>query len=777
MPCIYNAIQYNDFVFQGFSKSSLNTEMVKDDGGNVVKYLRNTLEVEFIISVETCVAKASKDDKIIDADMDYIRHALSCPNKTLVFSYHGAGRGMVTNQHHSEFETNLKVEPVTSGGVQRTEVIGSLGIGPYPEVLQWEPLANNKAAKCRWRCVFYTSKDHVVGLNELAVSRDLLTGIRLPANPHNLGISWKWKVAILSITEEQEVDIDSEGFLVLTLKGVIEFSNEPVQTVAQNWDVLETSPVGDCDIEQFFLEPKNRRSIAQDLARYFEPYQPLGFTRKQRYIYDKTQRKLEYVIVDTEQQNPMAKFPRIVQWEASHKVGSTISGSDTWTDPSGFLSWESLFSGTFTVAPGYWKGWAWVAMLVLIKQRIERTIPIIGDPVQLVKDDIDAHKAVAAQQANAVNRKQITPKHIMTDVSITDYLHNNTVDITIRYIIITSLSNLFKNSGLFSKVRSLFNGLGDGVTPTGNPESWTAQTRSEILLKNKQFDRMSANAVGYNGLGMSNYNIIFDPDNLNLTSESNDNGTLLAWTPPQTRTNIQLPDIYAAHRRKNHYVEHNLPVPDEVVPTNPQKVQNSPGTPPKTGSYEYPGKETEMASWMKDLDPAKSWVEYKPKFELIEVSNSTYLPTIQTNDLDDIKGQYTASSSTQYMTREVAGMTINNRGTATGAGAGQPNATRYANHLVISHGKPVYYIKFTGRAVRVGYPIPMPVVGGLQNEKDISTILSVYRVGKQHWSQEQVATSADMPVFEAEWSMLYAIQGDPSCSNISFNHSRPSEFV
>ena len=775
MVCAYNAISYNGYIFDGFTKSSINTELVKDDGGNIVKYARHTLEVDFIISVETCRITFGQIDKRIDYDMNRIKDALAIANKSIAFYNRGYG---------TTFQYDLS-------STTPTQSLLAAGFGPFPEVLQWEPLAANKAARCKWRCVFYTN--YSVFFDYDNVYSEYKNGKRLPANAHNTGETvWDWRTAIQSVTEEQEVDINEEGFLQLTLKGVIEFVNNAPVTQLINFAGQTAAPNQNLDlIETYLTEPGHRRAMAQDLAKYFEPYLPRGFTRKQRYVYNKTCRQLEFVIVDTEQKCPEGKFPRIIDWRATHKVSSTLGSSDSAFQPQGFLTWENLFTGSFTVAPGHWKGWAWVAMLVLVKQRINCSISSDDEELQHAKDELDGVAAVAAQAAaalGATQRKELSAKHFLTDVSITDNLHDNTTEFSLRYIVVTSLAKLFNNTGLFFKVHSLFASLNDGETPLGHPKTWTPKTRNEILERNKLFDRLSTNAVGYNGLGLANYNIIFDPNNLNLPSRGDDNGNNLPWTGPPNpylnTPNRQSPSIYTSNRRNDHYVEHNLEPYQEVIPeAPPQPVESVGGTPPNAAVYpvtpvaHYPGADSKTATWMKNLKPDQSWAEYKVNFELVEVSNASYLPTIQAAPLSEIKGVLDPSGSGNPSGRNFTAMTINNKITAEGAESGQPNASRYTDHAVIAHGKPTYYLKFTGKATRVGYRIPMPVVGGLQNATSPSVVLDVYRVGKQYWSQRQVAQSADMPVFEAEWSITYAIQGDPTCTNLSFKHLRQSEFV
>lgn len=811
MPCRYDTISYNGFVFTGFPKASLHSDSVYAEDGITVKYIRHQLEVEFIVTNELLRIYNGKLFDGVDTEMDYIRQCLSVSNRSLIFSYRGAGRGETANQWSSELAIDL-TDTADFQGLQQ------FGYGCKPEVIKWEPIANNTAVRCTWRCSFNTSKAFIPSLkyseNIRGDDGELLNSRVKPPATHAAGESWDWELMVLSFTEEQEVDIDEKGLLVSTLKGVIEFSNPKVTTRSVAWAQPSQGGVTD-RMEDWVLNPSNRRSIVQDLQQYFEPYQPLGFTRKQRYNFNKSTHQLEYVIVDTEIENAQAQFPRIIQYTASHEVSSDLLNEDVLSG-SGFLTWANNFEGSFTIAPGYWMGWAWIAMMVIVRQRIQRSIPYepLADPFDTIKDDKDALLTPAAQvvqNPDAVGRKKVVPKHLLHGIRVKEYIHERKVDISLKYMVLTTLNNLFRGTGLFANVYSMF--AEDGIvpltynvnsptnygrTPAGHPSTWdpvTKQLHHEHLryfLKN-----MSQNTLGYSGLGFADYNLIFDPDHQNLGTISFDknldpgasSSKTLTWAQgPNPFNDTQEANIYAAYRRHRHYQDHpaflntyrgNENYTDVNPATLTQQPKETTVNPPNYSSgstQQYPGGQSTTSSFLNLGDKAHTWIDYKTEFELIEHSNSSYLATIQNRDPARLK----TDNETVPILRNVPSFTINGETQDVGAVPFQP--VKYTDHKIIAHGKPVYYVRFTGSAIRAGYQIPMPVVYGLVNvaappPTSNATALSAFRVGKQYWRQRQITKSGDIPIFGAEWSLTYALDGNPTNANIGFHHSRSSEYV
>lgn len=812
MTCRYDTIYYGGLEFDGFVTTSLNTERVPADDGFTTKYFKHTIECEFIITHETRKMKSVEGNGFfgVDMDLDYIRQVLMKPNQSLNFGFRGAGRGNIAGQWDSEFVTNL-VPLTEGGGINGDRTLSHYGIGPIPEVLLWEPLANNRAARCKWRCVFFTSKASIPVINQSNPTDELDTTRPKTASEVLQNTGWNWELMVLSVVEEQEVDIDEEGYLSVTVKGVIEFSGERVKTALAHW--AQSFDGFSNDLMEYWIDnPKCRKSVQQALAQYFEPYQPLGFNRKQRYVYNKENRKLEYVITDTEVKNPQARFPRIVSYTASHEVSSQLLNDDVFSG-SGFLTWDSVFQGEFTVAPGYWMGWAWVAMMVIVKQRINRSIPFAGNPENTVKDDFDQRIALASQDTQNKERKKMKPKHLLTSVRVKENIHDRRVAITLRYLLMSDLNTLFRNSGLFTTVYSMFandnaalNGTGTayvysstsgpsdfGKTPIGNPRQWVASNRQLILeYQNTFLKKMSQNALAYNGLGLPDYSLIFDPDHLNLPAYSYDANIApdvaqaenIAYTQDANPyVNEQKPNIYAARRRTEHWLEHPSHINsyrgegDYIDSANNQPASDSPGASrnPQT-TNQYPGATgTGMSNYIPFSDAAQTWIEYETDFQLIEKTNATYMQTIDAIDPATVKAIGTTTTN-DVAYREHIGFTINASTPPSGPTAAP---VPYTDGHVFAHGKPLYFIRFTGYAIRAGYQIPTPTVYGLYNmaQGGSPTILETYRVGTQYWNQKQLNKSCDIPLFKAEWDMMYAVKGNPTSGSIATLSPRGSEFM
>jgi hypothetical protein len=132
---------------------------------------------------------------------------------------------------------------------------------------------------------------------------------------------------------------------------------------------------------------------------------------------------------------------------------------------------------------------------------------------------------------------------------------------------------------------------------------------------------------------------------------------------------------------------------------------------------------------------------------------------------------------------EISSTTLRNyRGsTIVGNGNAEPNISNYTYDDIQAFGNPTTYVQFTGQAMRVGYPIPCPVLVGCRSAgtgNGAGTIVvPAFRVGESQYTCYQVNKSADMPVFRAVWNVIYALKGDPACANIDFVANRSNFYA
>jgi hypothetical protein len=171
--------------------------------------------------------------------------------------------------------------------------------------------------------------------------------------------------------------------------------------------------------------------------------------------------------------------------------------------------------------------------------------------------------------------------------------------------------------------------------------------------------------------------------------------------------------------------------------------------------------------FMDGIKKENSWLAYKNNFELMEDTNAEYIPTIDEVPLSSLAAGATQVVSTR---KDKDGFVINGN-TIPPLGSGV-----YDDEVIAVKGKPVYKIRMTGYAIRVGWQIPTPVLVGAT--PDGSTVLGAYRVGKQKWTHDILSVSEEVPVFIAKWSQMYALPFDPSGTNIKFGTSgEPAEFA
>lgn len=832
IPCEYKFLQYGMLEFRGYTKTSLNGQVVYSEDGITAKYSRYTLEAEFILTRELVSTvtyeremqyqDGGSDVEIspdsVDVAMDKIKYQLQRPNCRLVFWHHGAGIIMnVLGSSESE-------ESEDSTYKYKNHLRYNLIEGPTPEILSWEPMGLNNAIKCKWRCTFNLPVEENIQdaafINDARVAEEgrQKAGLQTFSALFN---NWvrnyvyidgqaggavgddKMANYVLSVTEEHEFEVSEEGTVVSTLTGSIEFSGSGA----------------------IFLNNKGNPSaiprLIQMMTHYFEPLHPTGFSRTQKYKLLKNKRTLEYTITDRELQSDNPFMPNIVKADVTHSVNSDLL-SDNIMQGAGFLSWATTFEGTLTVAPGKWKGWAWIAIMCIIQQRIMRSTVMGADSAARIKDELSGVKT------NAAINSRVEARHLLTKVSIKEQIYTRQVSFTIGYLLITELEELFRNSGLFEPVHISWQGAGPypanfGKVPVNlsefQPNSYNGQwSQSRESMASTQ------NVFGYRGPLMPGYNVIFNP----YIDIDNNRGNLATTTPPKNVLNPEkvyyetdvngdpvvpstetvdvgpynAPEL-AQHRRNLHletfknldfssgyditsgFVNGMTPIPgiqraNEIMDNIGGAASGSTASPvippdnPETNPYK--GADAKNPYWLRASNPRATWVSYDMDFEVVRNENTVMFPIISPQLAESRHNNNARPSSS---VKDHIGFAMLGTSNAIPTYGG----TDYEKFSIQSFGLPVSMVRCTGSAVRVGYPIPTPSLVGVQrfdaNQDDFtsSTVIKAYRAGTSVWSHKQLNRSADMPVFGATWDITYVLKGDPVCVNMGFRSPRPNEFV
>ena len=833
------------FEFKGYVKTSLNGQLVYAEDGITAKYNRYTLEAEFILTKELVglvdsqyspefPGAANIDPNTVDFAMDKIRFQLQRPHCRLTFWHHGAGIILNVLGESESAETE------DSDYKYKNHLWFNLLEGPFPEVIAWEPLGLNNAIRCRWRCNFNLPVNETIqnaawvtdnrvkfetrtkaGLQPIEnlvnnYMRDYIyidEGLDDVAAPGAIMGNY-----VLSVTEEHEFEVSEEGTVVSTLSGVIEFTGSGAMFLNNNGD------------------PSAIPRLIQLMTHYFEPLHPVGFSRTQKYKLRKSKRELEYVITDKELQSDNPLLPNIVKADVTHSVASDLLGEDPLSG-SGFLTWSSMFEGTITVAPGKWKGWAWIAMMCIVQQRLLRTAPISPAKVK----DAEHASNTALQQPEKNN--YVSGNNLLTKISIKESIYTRQVSFSIGYLLISNLYSLFSNSGLFEPVHISW--AGDAFQ-FGNPNpdianSWIGwvppnlfETQGGVLQSNyapntynQQWNQSresmsrTQNVYGYRGPLMPGYNVIFnpyteeDPNRVNLANvnKNNTNPEKTYWPDSEVSgtdyINVGNKNIHelAQHRRNLHletfnnldFQYGNTPGANNMLHQgvnpfgsfrrNPTEAGLAENIVPFPSSFNpeihvYKGTDAQNFPVVYKSQAATTWVSYNIKFEIIRNENTVHLPTIQSQQSSS---RMTSSARAPTTTRDHTGFAIlGGSGVTPPGSSGSALASEYGQHAIASFGLPTVQVRCVGSAMRMLYPIPTPDMVGVQNVGDGANsasssgsggLVQAYRVGTSVWRHGMINKSADMPMFGAEWDILYALRGDVLCDNIGIRSVQPSEFV
>ena len=840
IECKYKFLQYGMFEFKGYVKTSLNGQLIYSEDGITAKYNRYTLEAEFILTKELVAlvdsqfnpefpGSADIDPATVDVAMDKIRFQLQRPHCRLTFWHHGAGIILnVLGQSEDE-------ETEDSDYKYKNHLWFNLMEGPFPEIIAWEPLGLNNAIRCRWRCTFNLPVNEVIQ-NAAWVTDSRVKGearakaglqpIQDLVNNYMSNYIYKDPALgdidatgimgnyVLSVTEEHEFEVSDEGTVVSTLSGVIEFTGSGAMFLNNNGD------------------PSAIPRLIQLMTHYFEPLHPVGFTRTQKYKLRKSKRELEYVITDKELQSDNPLLPNIVKADVTHSVSSDLLSEDSLSG-SGFLTWASVFEGTITVAPGKWKGWAWIAMMCIVQQRLLRTNAISPGKIK----DAESASNTAANMAEKNNF--VNGNNLLTKISIKESIYTRQVSFSISYLLISNLYSLFVNSGLFEPVHISWQGFGDFANPNPNvanmllgavptdifttdgsgslvstrlPNSYEQQwNQSRESMSNTQ------NVYGYRGPLMPGYNVIFnpyteeDPNRLNLASVTKHKVTPeKAYWPDSEVSGTDFVDVgakniheLAQHRRNTHletfgnldFQYGNTPGAANLVheganplgkPRNNNSTANN-NPPAFPNSYDedvdkYAGFDAQNFPVTYKSRPENTWVSYDVRFEIVRNENTIHLPTIQPQQSST---RMTTSPRKPTTLRGHTGFSVlGGSGMLPPGSGGSTTEQDYAKHAFVSFGLPTVKIRCVGSATRMLFPIPTPDIVGIQNIQDGTNsanssstgLVQAYRVGTSVWRHGMVNKSADLPMFGAEWDILYALRGDVLCDNIGIRSVQPSEF-
>lgn len=760
--CRVEFVRYGMLTLYAFTKSNINIQSVLADDGYAVKYMRCTFECDMIITNETCsITPNDVSDRTYagtDTWMDTAKLILGTQGHPFEISFRGSGR-------------RLNFLSMSGQDNQEGSGIPALLNGPTPEVISWEPLGN-LAAKCRWRVVVTYLPVQPINSFERNIEEFLYGLYPFPnTNPQLFE-------KLVSITEEQDVSINESGAVVLTTIGTLEFAGN--RKIAEEVRDRNGEPVG---IQVDF--PDITRETIRALTHMFRTLVPIGFHRTQKYRYNKNHRSISYVITDTEIESDNPLHPFIIEADVTHSLASDTGSSEDVFKGQGLLTWNAQMEGTFTIRPGVWKGWAWVAMAIILYQRLNRSAKLEERKLRKALDERD-YKDTDSQPTPDT---AIIPGYLITHIDIKEWLYKRQVKINVEYLLLASLDQLITASGMFSPVDTSWVGMPYGKVPqnSNSPRSTTnpgavpqpAHLQWRLWACNTQ---VYQNIKGYRDVNMPKLSLIFSPIDESPTRLTASQMAVSRQTSNYPVTN------FIKEMPRTREIDESIQDPDDIPGLtcyiNTQSngadasIQGEDGSESLfkgrgerdddyTGSS--PGKE--QSAYFNRLDPKRSFIRSHLAFEVIEDTHSIYMAKVESQPRENMR-----DSSKDAASRNNIGLNIH--------GSDKTEVTPYDLNPQQSFAKPTYQVRMTGYTVRAGWAAPVPVLLGVHynegsetSESGGPTKVLAYRVGKNRTKHLQVAQSADIPIYLTMWDVTYALDGDPRCTDLRFDSNTPSEYA
>ncbi len=564
--------------------------------------------------------------------------------------------------------------------------------GPFPKVIDWVPLGGNKAIKVVWQVEFATKQCPISGLT--------------PS-----GDTYK-TFEVLQLVEDTTLSFDEDGAVIVQTNGTMEVAYSGTLT----------------------------QQKLKEFIKWYFPNKLTTFNRKWDCTLRKDKRTIDYRITDTEIKSDNVFFPNMVTQNVSHAISSSLMG-DVFSG-TGFRTWSNDLNGTFTVRPGIWKGWAWIAFTYVLKQRRDR---VSSTNVAAAREALDQNDAPTVKDTDAIRvaRKEIRPRQIPLFWRLEETIYGRQVSIQSKWVTICSIRDLFASTGLFYAVNNSFVGI--PLTEFPNISTDNPNTKADQWALWKTQIALTQTHQGYRNVGLASVDLLFD------TCEV----TAPTYTDPQAK---------ASTTRLNSFLSQETPSEFDSGWEYQQASEDS--MPSGRISYSPGGASSAISEYMQGITAENSWIDYKNNFALEENSNATYIPTLET-----VASSTLNTSDLAYSHRDQTGFRIH---TST-----KNDNALYSDEVIQVNGKPIYKVRMKGYAVRVGYQIPCPELRyALQKVGSTPFNMECYRIGKQNFACNLLTVSDEVPVFVAHWNVLYALPFSPEGTNLQYvTSANPAEFA
>lgn len=368
------AIRYNGFYFPAAIRQSCRVESIPTSSGRTTKYVKYSLTIECIISSKDFTVEGGTNGALNLVALGVSQYAgeqisLDSAMKQLVKLLSTKGKRLTIN---GTGLGDIDVGP-DSDCTDR-----DVNNGPNPLVVDIQQMMNGRALRLVWSVEFHLT--HCTSLN-LDSGTDRLSEFDFSTH----------------------YTVDNDGMIVRNIYGSLEIANYTNQS----------------GIPQFWSEPYTYKILGVTFPTIG------GFERRHDFTVHPSRTRLQFSITDKEIKSNNAYPKHIVKIRSSYSVTNTTPAAVGIPAPSQGLLYKMSISGNIEVAPGKPMDWAWVAMLAVIRSRINLTsIPNSG----------------------------VGPKYWAFFIGITEELYDRTMSFNVSYVTTIDPRNLLAETKLFYPV-------------------------------------------------------------------------------------------------------------------------------------------------------------------------------------------------------------------------------------------------------------------------------------------------------------------------------------
>lgn len=377
-------LRYNGVTFPPQCNLSVQITPKRDSAGRTIKYSTYALTVKTIFvgsDLERYRSIPGGTSPEVDYTLEYIRSRLLQAGGELIVAGKGLGMDLAINAVGATYSP-------APGSTFRSFRLDPT-FGPFPTVLNWQPLASNQACEVTWSVEF-----------TIPVCNSLLT--RTGGSPYSPFLEFNYSVS-WNISEEGVTSRTIEGYYevlgyrssAVSSPGMTGRADVPHMTADEVWPKV---------YEKFPLLTGFRRAFSRHLSA------------------DK--RSMDFTITDTEIPSNNPYFPYMVRMDLSHRVSLQMPTA------AGLMA-NNTISGTISVAPGVPRRLAWFAFTNVVASRFMASLN--------------------KTYGNRANR-QIKIVPVVTSISIEEQIFGRELSFEFSWRFATTLDNLLSHSGLFSPV-------------------------------------------------------------------------------------------------------------------------------------------------------------------------------------------------------------------------------------------------------------------------------------------------------------------------------------